>query len=132
MSVALVLIVEDRPDDRKLLVTLLNYAGHSVVEAVNGMEGLTRTRERRPDLVIADMLVPGMDGLDFARAVRRDPEIAETPIILYTATYEPWELEKLARAAGISRVLVKAAEPEEILRNIADVLGEPQAARTES
>jgi CheY-like chemotaxis protein len=121
---ACVLVIEDRSDDRKLLVMLLGYAGHEVLESAGALEGLRLTRERKPDLVIADMLVPDMDGLDFARAVRGDPEVEHTPIILYTATYQPWELEKLASAAGISRVLRKPAEPEEILRTVEEVLSE--------
>lgn len=119
---ALVLVIEDRAADRELLVTLLTHDGHEVIESTDGEQGLQLTRERRPDLVIADMLVPEMDGLGFARAVRADPEIADTPVILYTATYEPWELERLARAAGVSRVLEKPADPEEILRVVGETL----------
>lgn len=112
---ALVLVIEDRFEDRAVLMALLMHAGHAVAEALDGDEGLDLTRARRPDVVIADMLVPRLDGLDYAQAVRRDPEIAHTPIILYTAAYEAWELEKLASAAGISRVLEKPADPSEIL-----------------
>jgi CheY-like chemotaxis protein len=117
-----VLVVEDRPTDRELLVALLGSSGYEVVEAETGDEALRLTREWRPDLVIADMLVPEMDGLDFARAVRADPKISGTPIILYTATYELWELERLARAAGVSLVLRKPTDPREILAAVAALL----------
>ena len=117
-----VLVVEDRPTDRELLSTLLSGARYDVLECETGEEALLITRERRPDLLIADMLVPGMDGLDLARAVRAEPAIANTPIILYTATYEIWELERLARAAGVSLVLRKPTDPAEILRAVATLL----------
>jgi two-component system cell cycle sensor histidine kinase/response regulator CckA len=117
-----VLVVEDRPTDRELLVALLGSSGYEVVEAETGDEALRLTREWKPDLVIADMLVPEMDGLDFARAVRADPKISGTPIILYTATYELWELERLARAAGVSLVLRKPTDPREILGAVAALL----------
>jgi CheY-like chemotaxis protein len=119
---ATVLVVEDRPTDRELLVALLGNSGYEVLEAETGDEALRLTREWKPDLVIADMLVPEMDGLDLSRAVRSDPSIAATPIILYTATYELWELERLARAAGVSLVLRKPTDPKEILAAVASLL----------
>ena len=122
---ALVLVIEDRFEDRAVLMAILMHAGHAVAEAIDGREGLEMTRSRRPDVVIADALVPRLDGLDYARAVGRDPEIAHTPIILYSAAYEAWELEKLAAAAGISRVLEKPADPSEIL----DAIEESISAR---
>ena len=68
-----VLVVEDRPTDREHLVSLLGGSGYDVLETEKGEEALRLTREWKPDLVIADMLVPEMDGLDLARAVRSDP-----------------------------------------------------------
>lgn len=120
---ALVLVIEDRFEDRAVLMALLMHAGHAVAEALDGQEGLEMTRSRRPDVVIADVLVPHLDGLDYARAVRRDPDIAHTPIILYTAAYAAWELEKLASAAGISRVLEKPADPGDILDAVEENIG---------
>ena len=117
-----VLVVEDRPTDREFLVSILGGSGHDVLETDTGHEALSLTREWKPDLVIADMLVPEMDGLDLARAVRSDPSIAGTPIILYTATYQLWELERLARAAGVSRVVRKPAPSDEIVRAVTSLL----------
>ncbi|HMJ96485.1 MAG TPA: response regulator [Thermoleophilaceae bacterium] len=119
---ATVLVVEDRPTDRELLVSLLSGSGYDVLEAETGDEALRLTREWKPDLVIADMLVPEMDGLDLARAVRSDAAIAATPIILYTASYELWELERLASAAGVSLVLPKPTDSKEILRAVTSLL----------
>jgi two-component system cell cycle sensor histidine kinase/response regulator CckA len=122
-----VLVVEDRPTDRELLVSLLGGSGFDLLEAETADEALRLSRESKPDLVIADMLVPEMDGLDLARAVRSDPATADTPIILYTAAYELRELERLARAAGVSLVLPKPTEPKEILRAVTSLLDESQA-----
>jgi CheY-like chemotaxis protein len=119
----LVLVVEDRPADRELLVSLLGGSGYDILEAERGDEALRVVRESRPDLVIADMLVPEMDGLDLARAVRAEAGISDTPIIIYTATYELWELERLASAAGVSLVLRKPTDRREILDAVASVLG---------
>jgi CheY-like chemotaxis protein len=118
-----VLVVEDRPTDRELLVALLGSSGYEILEAERGDEALHMAREWKPDLVIADMLVPEMDGLDLGRAIRAEPAISHTPIILYTATYELWELERLAHAAGVSLVLRKPTDPKEILAAVASLLG---------
>ncbi len=122
-----VLVVEDRPRDRELLVSLLGGSGYDVLETETGDDALRLTREWKPDAIITDMLVAEMDGLDFARAVRSDPSIAGTPIILYTATYELWELERMARAAGVSTVLQKPADPKQILLAVESL---PQGSET--
>ena len=122
------LVVEDRPADRERLVSLLGASGYDVLETETGREALRLTREWRPDVVITDMLVPEMDGLDLARAVRSDPAIAATPIMLYAATHEAWELERLARAAGISLVLPKPADPDAILRDVASLVETSETA----
>ena len=122
-----VLVVEDRPTDRELLVSLLVGSGYDLVEAETADDALRLSRELRPDLVIADMLVPEMDGLDLARAVRSYPELADTPMILYTAAFERSELERLARAAGVSVVIPKPTDPKEILRAVTSLLDESQA-----
>ena len=111
----LVLVVEDRPTDRELLVDLLDNSGYELLESETAEEAVRLALEWKPDLVIADMLVPEMDGLDLARAVRANPAIAQTPIMLYTAADELWELERLAHAAGVSLVLRKPADPREVL-----------------
>ena len=117
-----VLVVEDRPTDREHLVSLLGGSGYDVLETERGEEALRLTREWRPDLVIADMLMPEMDGLDLARAVRSDPSISGIPIILYAAASELWELERMARAAGVSLVVRKPTDPKEILSAVTSLL----------
>src|SRR6266545_3202115 len=106
-----ILIIEDQPADRDLLVVLLGYHGHAVLEARDGAEGLALTFSERPDLVITDILMPRMDGYEFARRVRADPELAGTRIMFYSATYLAEEVRQLAAAIGISYMLTKQAEP---------------------
>lgn len=75
---AKILIIDDRVANRDLLVTLLGYGGHHLVEASDGLEGLQICLSEKPDLVITDILMPTMDGYEFVRRLRLDPEIAET------------------------------------------------------
>jgi PAS domain S-box-containing protein len=119
---ATVLIVDDHPTNRAFLVTLLGYAGHHLHEAADGAEALDAVRAARPDLVIADVLMPAMDGYEFVRRLRAEHSIAHTPVIFYTATYLEHEAQALARDCGVEYVLVKPAPPELILSTVATIL----------
>ena len=115
---ATILIVDDRPTNRELLVTLLGYAGHRLLEAAEGEEGLVIARAERPDLIITDIVMPTMDGYEFAHQVRADPLINETQIIFYTSSYVVAETRRLAEACGVSIVISKPIEPEELLNTV--------------
>ena len=80
-----VLIVNDDPDQLKLMGSLLAKAGYAVVTAVDGLDGLALARRERPDLVISDVSMPRMDGLEFCRELRADTELKTVPILLVTA-----------------------------------------------
>jgi PAS domain S-box-containing protein len=120
---ATILIVDDRAPNREFLVALLGYGGHRLLESADGTEGLAITRAERPDLVIADILMPTMDGYEFVRQMRADPTIADTRVIFYTAHYHETEARKLAAACGVSAVLTKPCEPEIVLRTVEASLG---------
>lgn len=118
-----ILIVEDQPANRNLLRKLMLRRGSHVLLANDGQEGLTVARREKPSLVIADVLMPRMDGYEFVRQLRSDPAIADTKVIYYTGNYAESEARELAAACGVSRVMDKAAEPTEILRIVDEVLG---------
>ena len=80
-----VLIVNDDPDQLKLMGSLLGKAGYSVLTAVDGLDGLTLAKRERPDLVISDVTMPRMGGLEFCREMRADTELRTVPILLVTA-----------------------------------------------
>ena len=119
---ATILIVDDHSANHAFLVTLLGYAGHHLHEAADGAEALEAVRAARPDLVIADVLMPTMDGYEFVRRLRADPAIARTPVVFYTATYLEREAQALARDCGVEHVLVKPTPPDLILRTVAAIL----------
>jgi two-component system, sensor histidine kinase and response regulator len=115
---ARILVLDDRPVERDLLAVVLGSAHHEVVQASSGGEALALARSERPDLIIADILMPEMDGYEFVRALREDPDTASTRVILCTATYDTGEVERLALACGVSQILIKPVEPLEILRAV--------------
>ena len=84
---ATILIVDDHVLNRQFLMVLLGYSGHQLIEAADGLEGLDMARERRPDLIIADILMPNMDGYQFVSRLREDPTVGRTPVVFYTAAY---------------------------------------------
>jgi signal transduction histidine kinase len=120
-----ILVVDDHPTNRQLLVTLLGYRNYRVLEASDGVDGLALARAARPDLIIADILMPTMDGYEFARQIRADPAVARTQIIFYTATYLESEARELARACGVYHLLTKPADPQVILNTVEAALQSP-------
>ena len=78
-------VIDDLAVNRELLVTLLHAFGHESVEASNGTEALEVVRNEHPDLIICDILMPVMDGYEFVRHLRADPQIGHTPVIFFTA-----------------------------------------------
>jgi len=124
---ATILAVDDDPTARELPVTVLGYAGDQMREATDGVEALTLAQAERPDLIIADLMMPTMDGFEFVRRLRDNSKFAQTPVVFYTATYLESEARTLAQECGVSQIITKPAEPEQILQVVNSVLGVAQA-----
>jgi two-component system cell cycle sensor histidine kinase/response regulator CckA len=120
--VSIILVVDDVAANREFLVTLLQYQGHRLLQAVNGRAGLEIARVERPDLVITDVLMPEMDGYELVKQLRLDPATKSIPVIFYTAHYGAREAKSLALQGGVSHVLTKPTEPEEVLKIVGNVL----------
>lgn len=80
-----ILIVDDEPDVVQIIQTILRSKGYQVTGVTDGQSGLDITRRDRPDMVLCDLMMPGMSGMEFIRLLRRDPEIAATPVIALSA-----------------------------------------------
>jgi len=121
---AKVLIVDDEALNRILASAVLTNAGHQAVEAADAIEALAIVRADRPDLVICDIAMPTMDGYAFVRQLRAEPEIARTEVIFYSAIFLESEARDLARSCGVSHVLMKPCDPQELLGTVHQVLGD--------
>ena len=118
-----ILTIDDRPINRQFLVSLLGYGGHTVLEASGGEEGLEIVRQSHPDLVIADIKMPKMDGYQFVDRLRQEEAIAATPVIFYTASYHEGEARGVAESYGVIDIITKPSEPEAILKKVNKALG---------
>ena len=136
---AKILVVDDLPINRQFLVTLLGYYGHRLLEAQDGAQALELVRAEHPDLVITDIVMPTMDGIEFVLRLRADPALAKTEVIFYTATYRLREAKRLAEVCTVSHVIPKPSDPDFILRAVNKALGiaegtqpQPQVQQMES
>ncbi|MDR3672411.1 MAG: response regulator [Holophaga sp.] len=116
------LIVDDRAENRYLLECLFQAQGYPTLSADNGAAALDLARRQPPALVISDILMPEMDGFEFCRRMRLDPNLQAIPIIIYTATYTDPKDEALALGAGADRFLVKPQEPAVLLDAVRSLL----------
>ena len=113
-----ILVVEDEAQIVRLVRAYLEQAGFMVAVARDGEEGLLRFRQERPDLVVLDLMLPKMDGLDLCRAMRK---IADTPIIMLTARSE--ETDKLiGLELGADDYITKPFSPRELVARVRVVL----------
>ncbi len=80
-----VLVVDDEPFIRETLTMLIEALGHEVMEAGDGAEGLRQASSWRPDLIVTDMIMPVMTGAEFCMAVKADPDLAATPVLMLTS-----------------------------------------------
>ena len=118
MPVKKVLVVDDSPTERHVLVELLTRNGYQVITAESGEEGIEKAKSELPDLVLMDVVMPGLNGYQATRTLRRDEATKHIPIIVCTSkgqeTDKIWGLRQ-----GALDYLVKPVNGEELLSKIA-------------
>jgi len=113
-----VLVVDDDPRNRYLLQTVFGSAGHRVTQAEEGESALRAARAEPPDVIIADILMPGMDGYALCREWRADPVLASVPFVFFTANYTELEDSQLAANLGADLYLTKPRDPSVLLLDV--------------
>jgi CheY-like chemotaxis protein len=117
LSVPTILIIEDDKDTREMLSFFLHRNGFEVLEAGDGVEGLLKASGKCPDLIITDLTLPSMDGIEAARRIHRTPKLAGTPIFVLSS-YLTNEVEQEVRSAGCSAAFSKPFDPDILLEKI--------------
>jgi two-component system cell cycle response regulator DivK len=121
---AKILIVEDNQANLTLGAFLLNSAGHAVLTATDAEAGLLLARDEQPDLILMDIQLPGMDGLDAIVRLKRDRVTSAIPVIAITALAMKGDEQRI-RAAGCNGYIAKPIRYQEFLATIAAQLGQP-------
>jgi len=121
----LVLIVEDDLSTRLLYREFLSHSGFQTIDAHNGKQALDKAREERPDVIVTDLAVPGIDGFEFCRALHQAASTRSIPILAVTGHAEYLDEPDRFRQAGITRVLTKPCDPDVIVRELRLLLAVP-------
>ena len=122
-----VLIVEDYSDTRELISTMLRTRGFNVIEAEDGLEGLLKASGMYPDLIIMDLSLPEMDGVEAARRIHASPKLSRIPIIVISA-YLTEEVKADIREAGCIAAFPKPFDSEILLGMIISAIRKEAAA----
>ena len=115
---AKILVVEDNPDNMELTVLLLESAGHTVLSAADAEAGLTLARDELPNLIVMDIQLPGMDGLEATALLKRDEATRAIPVIALTALAMKGDEERI-RAAGCDGYIAKPMRYQAFLATVA-------------
>jgi two-component system cell cycle response regulator DivK len=119
---AKILIVEDNAQNRLLMVDILTAHGFEVLEARDGKEGIASAKTNKPDLILLDMQMPVMDGLEAARLLKADPETASIKIVAVTSFAMKGDRERIL-AAGVDEYMAKPIDTRQLPLLIRRLLG---------
>ena len=125
MSGEKIVVVEDEPDILEVLSFNLQREGFDVTSVSSGTEGIRVIEQERPDLVLLDLLLPGVDGLDICRHIRSEPELKQTPVIMVTAKGEESDIV-LGLGVGADDYVQKPFSPKELVARVKAVLRRAQ------
>ncbi|MEE9614818.1 MAG: response regulator, partial [Thermodesulfobacteriota bacterium] len=121
-----ILLADDSITIQKVISLTFAAEDYELIIVGDGDSAIAKAKETRPDLVMADVAMPGKNGYEVCEAVKGDPEIASTPVLLLSGTFEPLNEVDAARV-GADGHIVKPFESEELLGRVRDILAKPAA-----
>jgi CheY-like chemotaxis protein len=119
-----ILIVDDYQDSCEMYAAYLTFAGFEALKARDGLEGLRLAVEARPDLILMDLNLPGIDGVEVTRRLKADPRTAHIPVVALTAHAAPAQADSLRRQ-GFVELLLKPCLPDTLAREVGRLTGYP-------
>jgi two-component system cell cycle response regulator DivK len=123
-----ILVIEDQPDNRQILRDLLTNADFEVIEAEDGEAGLAAAAAHRPDLILMDVQLPGIDGYEATRRLKGDAVLRDVPVIAVTA-HALSGTEQEARVAGCDGYISKPISPRQLLAKVREYLSPTPTTR---
>jgi DNA-binding response OmpR family regulator len=121
-----VLIIEDDPATSRLVDYSLRHQGYEVVTAANGLEGIRKAQTEAPDLVILDVMLPGINGYEICRRLRSNPATAKVSILMFSAKAQETD-KNTGEKAGADDYLTKPAAPAQIVETVERMLARKNA-----
>ena len=118
-----ILVIEDDPASLRLMQYILERKGYEVLTAVNGLDGLKKARSEEPDLVILDVMLPGMDGFDICYHLRAEPQTAKLPILMLSAKAREVDRDTGLKV-GADYYITKPVAPAEIISSVEALLAQ--------
>jgi len=118
---AKIVLIEDNPESRYLVTFIMQRAGHSVMSADDGQEGIALARRETPDLILLDIQLPGLDGYRVAEILRDDPEFPSIPIVGVSSFAMPGDRDR-ALAAGCADYIEKPIDPGQFVGRVEELL----------
>jgi DNA-binding response OmpR family regulator len=116
-----ILVIEDDPATLRLVDYSLKQEGYDVISSTNGLDGLRKALSDSPDLVILDVMLPGLDGFEICYRLRAEPSTAKLPILMFTAKAQEIDKDTGTRV-GADDYLTKPSSPEVIINHVAKLL----------
>jgi CheY-like chemotaxis protein len=129
--VARILVIEDNADNLELMVYLLEAFGHAVTAAVDGAGGLAAAASERPEVILCDLHLPGIDGYEVCRRLKADPALRRIPLLAVTASAMAGDRDR-GLATGFDGYIAKPIDPERFVTEVESFLsagGRGEAAR---
>jgi DNA-binding response OmpR family regulator len=119
---AKILIVEDDRFLRELIARKLKNEGYEVLEAIDGEEGLKKIKEEKPDLILLDLILPGIDGFEVLTKAKEDSDTAQIPVIILSNLGQREEIERGLKLGAIDYLIKAHFTPGEIIEKIKNIL----------
>jgi DNA-binding response OmpR family regulator len=122
-----ILVIEDDPASSRLVDYSLRHEGYEVITAFNGLEGIRKATQEAPDLVILDVMLPGLDGFEICHRLRAEAATAQMPILMLSAKAQEID-KKTGLKVGADDYLPKPAAPAEIVSRVGTLLARQKGA----
>ena len=126
---ARILIIEDDQDFLDVVTYLLKSAGHTILSATNGQEGLEKAHQEKPDLILTDLMLPRLNGYEVCTMLKQDVRYRKIPIIMLSATKVQEKDEQLAKECGADAFLLKTLGPKHLAAKVQEMLSPSPAPR---
>jgi DNA-binding response OmpR family regulator len=121
-----ILIIEDEKDLRFFIVRALKEEGFEIIEAIDGEEGIEKAKKEKPDLILLDLLLPGISGYEVLARIKKDPEMEMIPVLILSNLGQQEEIEKGLKLGAVDYLIKANFTLDEIVERIKKIIYSPK------